>query len=231
MAALSSSDAKSQVIILTGPVGSGKSSLLNYILQLCSSASEEPDWTAIVNDTGRTGVLANTGTGAANNEHIRTVYGACEMSAKTGVPLRTAVLRALLPPRRLFIELSTLAQPMMLRALLDNANAVASTQVVALVPLAQHLDLWRLSVTYRSQLEQADVLALRLSDSNLEINKQGKALSAIEQHLADKQIILWSFECSIVYEAVSKGNGASCSKVYSLEQVASMLLATQSGSD
>ena len=221
MAASSLPGAKSQVIILTGPVGTGKSSLLNSILEL--RPSEEPDWTVIVNDTGRTGVVANAGTEAASNIHIHTVYGACEMSAKTGVPMRTAALRALLPrpPRRIFIELSTLAQPTALRALLDNANAVASTQVVALVPLMQHLDLWRLSVTYQSQLKQADVLALRLSDSGLKTNKQEEALNAIEQNLADKQIILWSFE----NETSAKGQAPKYSKVYSVKQVARILLA------
>ena len=225
MAASSLSGAKTQVIILTGPVGTGKSSLMNSILEL--RPSEEPEWTVIVNDTGRTGVVAKAGAEPASNMRIHTVYGACEMSAKTGVPMRTAALRALLPrpPRRIFIELSTLAQPTALRALLDNANAVASTQVVALVPLMQHLDLWRLSVTYQSQLKQADVLALRLSDSGLKTNKQEEALNAIEQNLADKQIILWSFENSGENETSAKGQAANYSKVYSLKQVARILLA------
>ena len=226
MAASSLFGAKSQVIILTGPVGTGKSSLMNSILEL--RPSEEPEWTVIVNDTGRTGVVAKAGAEPASNMRIHTVYGACEMSAKTGVPMRTAALRALLPrpPRRIFIELSTLAQPTALRALLDNANAVASTQVVALVPLMQHLDLWRLSVTYQSQLKQADVLALRLSDSeHLKTNKQEEALNAIEQNLADKQIILWGFENSGEYETSAKGQAANYSKVYSLKQVARILLA------
>lgn len=225
MAASSLSGAKSQVIILTGPVGTGKSSLMNSILEL--RPSEEPDWTVIVNDTGRTEVVAKGGAEPASNMRIHTVYGACEMSAETGVPMRTVALRALLPrpPRRIFIELSTLAQPTALRALLDNANAVASTQVVALVPLVQHIDLWRLSVAYQSQLKQADVLALRLSDSDLKTNKQEEALTAIKQNLADKQIILWGFENSGEYETSAKGQAANYSKVYSLKQVARILLA------
>jgi len=170
-----------------------------------------------VNDTGRTEVLADSTCTTSRHIHVKTVYGACEMSAKTGVPMSKAVTETLRTsqPSCFVIELSTLARPKVLQTLLKSADAVASVQVVALIPLMQHTDLWRLSATYRSQLEQADVLAVRWSGADQE-TKSEEALNDIKQHLPDVHIMLWTYSS---YQPSTKHG-----EIYSLDQIASFLL-------
>ena len=168
-----------------------------------------------MNDTGRTEVLADAT--SLSHLHVKTVYGACEMSAKTGVPIRKAVTQILRTsqPSCFVIELSTLAPPKALQTLLKSTDAVASVQVVALIPSMQHTDLLRLSATYRSQLEQADVLAVRLSDAD-QGTKTEEALNDIKQHFPDAHIMLWAYSG---YQPSTKHD-----EIYSLDQVASNLL-------
>ena len=202
-------DVRTRVIILTGPVGSGKTSLLNSLLQLRPPGER---WAVLMNDTGKTEVGANID---KTDVEVRTVFGACENSVKTGVPMRTAVLQTLKKPRPLcfLIELSTIAQPVVLQELLLSVGGVATVQVVAMVPQNLHSELWRSSAAYSAQLEQADVLAVRKCEGPpLKAEEGGNGM---ERSFLGKDAVVWEF---------GSANAPTCSSAVSLEQVASALL-------
>lgn len=181
-------DSKTRVIILTGPVGSGKTSLLNSLLQM---RPLEDRWAVLVNDIGKTEV----DTTVTSDVEVRTVHGACMSGVNTGVPLRSALLQMLKRPRPqyLLIELSTLGMPLNLRRNLQNTfNEVAIVHsVIALVPKKRHLELLEANAVYRSQLEQADVLVLHQCDDE----GPGSEIAGDEQTLSlvqyEKRMVVW----------------------------------------
>uniref|UniRef100_A0A7S4HWY8 CobW/HypB/UreG nucleotide-binding domain-containing protein n=1 Tax=Odontella aurita TaxID=265563 RepID=A0A7S4HWY8_9STRA len=199
-----------QALILTGPVGSGKTSILNSLLA-CRQSEER--WAVLMNDTGTTALdLACVEGGGVD---VKTVFGACENSAKTGVPMQVAVLRFLKQkprPRRLLVELSTLTQPAPLRKLLESVGGV-KVQVVAVVPFPQHIELWKSSGTYQAQLEQASLLAVRGYNSEDVALDGERAVQVLEQQVSGKDIIPWEF-----------GGGNEASNYLYLDRLASVLL-------
>jgi len=116
--------ATTKVILITGPVGSGKTSLLNALLELRPSKDQ---WSVLINDTGKTQVVDPK----KPNVQLQTVWGACGASCSTGVPMRTAVLRVLKQqkPNVFLIELSTLARPTALKELLLGVSSAHVTVV------------------------------------------------------------------------------------------------------
>jgi len=149
---------QTRVLVVTGPVGSGKTTLINCLLQL---RKQDDRWAVLVNDFGRAEIPDPSEEDAAGLS-VQTLAGCACCTA--GPVVRTMFVRLFrrFKPSNAIIELSTLGTPDELTGLLaaDFPKHASIGCTVAMVPVDMHEKLWTESQKYRPQLEQADVLVL-----------------------------------------------------------------------
>jgi len=148
---------KSRVLVVTGPVGSGKTTLIKSLLCL---REEHERWTVLVNDFGRTEIPEPEEEDTGLKIDILAGCSCC-----TARPVVRAMLVKLFrrfKPTLAIIELSTLGIPAGLASLLsaDFGSVTTLGCIVCVVPMETHEMLWAEAEKYRPQLEQSDVLVL-----------------------------------------------------------------------
>lgn len=184
----SSLHSKARVLICTGPVGSGKSLLINCLLQ---QRPLEERWAVLVNDIGKTDVEASS-----NHVEVRVVPGACTSGLHTGLPIRTALVQMLkMRPHTLFIELSTLGAPSGFQGMIESmfSNVAFVQNVIAVVPQNLHFEVLRSNNTYEAQLKQSSMLVVHQGNDAPGETEAGVGLSELQKSLAEfnKPVMFW----------------------------------------
>jgi G3E family GTPase len=145
---------RSRVLVFTGPVGFGKTTLINALLQRRKRGDV---WAVLVNDFGQ----AEHEPGD-EDVSIQTFAG-CACCTATPV-VRTTLVKLFRrsKPRLAVIELSTLGEPDGLANVLKTnfQNQANLECTICMVLVEDHDEIFAGSPTYRAQLEHSDILVL-----------------------------------------------------------------------
>lgn len=149
-----------KVHVLTGSLGSGKTSLITKLISLKqtqSSISNEV-WAVLVNEWGEAGIdqAMMQGSGPSISEvTVRQLAGGC-LCCALGTVTQVAIVQLLrsTKPDRLFIEPSGLAHPKALLQLLQGEHLITS---LAIQPVVCLIDIFRLQATLELAAEQASI--------------------------------------------------------------------------
>lgn len=187
--------ARTRVLLVAGPVGAGKTTLINTLLRQKPSAER---WAVLVNDFGHSEHEGAETEGVV----VQHLLGSCACCSGSGVVLRTALVQLLRRsrPSRVIVELSTLGQPAQVALILerDFRQVLALGCIATIVPIPSHEELFSGSEFYRAQVEQATLLLLVGSTDS-------KAQAAIRAELSEMSTSLLTVDLSFPSKA---GDGA-----------------------
>mmetsp|Transcript_48522 Transcript_48522/g.89078 ORF Transcript_48522/g.89078 Transcript_48522/m.89078 type:complete len:243 (+) Transcript_48522:22-750(+) len=180
------SDNRTKVLVVAGPVGAGKTSLINALV---ASRPPAERWAVLVNDVGESNVEQS------QDLAVQQLLGACVCCTGSGVPLRTTLVRLLRRPKpvRLIVELSTLGKPADLATVMKRdfeKNAVLESIITVVPGMEAHADIWPASEPYRSQVQEASLLLLMQgSESQVVEFNDGLAKLEPKPHMEDKPVL------------------------------------------
>ena len=166
---------KVKVNIITGALGSGKTSFISSLIRAKSNSDAWRDerWSVLVNEFGALGIdgalLEASSSSSSSGVAVREMAGGCLCCTLSG-PLAMAIPQLIrqTKPTRLFIEPSGLGHPSKLLELLQGKHLQGSLSIMAVVCLVDMRAVNPLlaldDTTYYSQIDVADILIGTFAD-------------------------------------------------------------------
>ena len=186
---------KTKIFIITGFLGTGKTTLLKQLLEFSSDLSKT---VVLINEFGKVGIDKSLIKNTAAAEVIELTSGCICCSLKTDMLQSLQILKYKYSPERVVIEATGVADPLSIIEALKNRIIAPHFQLEKTITVVDG-DFWEareaFGTVFQSQLDQADIILLNKIDT-LEKEIIPTVLKEIKKESA-KGVVIPTFHCNI----------------------------------
>ena len=186
---------KTKVFIITGFLGSGKTTLIKRILKFSEDLSKT---IVLVNEFGKVGIDASLIKNTAAAQIVELTSGCICCSLKIDLIQTLQILNHEYSPERLVIEATGVADPLSIKEALNDRMLLPHFQLEKIITIVDS-DFWEareaFGTVFKSQINQADIILLNKIDT-IDKSEIPVILKEIQEE-SEKALVIPSLHCNI----------------------------------